>query len=106
MKTSIYPLIGLILFVILFSCRKTNLQIGFLMELRGLLVTPGGELSLNGKPYRGVGVNYFNAFYRILLSPTARDTSYKAGFRYLKSQGIPFYQVLRRGLLAKRMESV
>ena len=53
----------------------------------GLQVDNNGVLMKNGKPYRGVGVNYFDAFLRALKSS---DTSYIKGFQDLKSLNIPF----------------
>ena len=53
----------------------------------GLYVSNDGTLMRNGKAYRGVGVNYFNAFLRTLQNPS--DNSYVNGFSYLASQNIP-----------------
>jgi len=48
-----------------------------------------GVLSKDGKPYRGIGVNYFSAFLRTIIDPD--DKSYKDGFRALRQQyDIPF----------------
>jgi len=47
-----------------------------------------GLLVRNGRPYRGIGVNYFNAFGRVLAD--ASDTSYQQGFAVLREHGIPF----------------
>ena len=60
----------------------------------GLQVNANGVLMRNGKPYRGVGVNYFSAFYRTL---SRTDTSYRAGFSYLKSLHIPFIRFMACG---------
>ena len=54
----------------------------------GLSAGPRGELLLNGNPYRGVGVNYYDAFARLLGDGKIRDI--EAGFRVLKSNQIPF----------------
>ena len=43
---------------------------------------------LNGAPFRGVGVNYYDAFTRT-LGQTAR-TNHEAGFRELAARKIPF----------------
>lgn len=45
-----------------------------------------GVLLREGKPYRGIGVNYFNAFGRVLASPT--NTTYRAGFATLHERNI------------------
>lgn len=48
-----------------------------------------GVLLKEGRPYRGMGVNYFSAFHRTLLDPS--NKSYRAGFRTLRHDyGIPF----------------
>lgn len=54
----------------------------------GLQVNAKGVLVKDGKPYRGIGVNCFNAFYRTLGDP--KDTSYREGFKTLSEHGIPF----------------
>jgi hypothetical protein len=58
----------------------------------GLSVASDGSLMLRGKPFRGVGVNYFDAFYRTLKSP--EDLSYKEGMRYLGRMRIPFIRFM------------
>lgn len=67
----------------------------------GLQVDDNGLLMKNGKPYRGIGVNYFDAFHRILKSPTLSDTSYIKGFRDLKSLNIPFVRFNAGGFWPK-----
>ena len=54
----------------------------------GLTVAADGTLQRAGKPYRGIGVNYFSALYRQLLDPT--DLSFDAGFKDLAAAKIPF----------------
>ena len=61
----------------------------------GLTVNAKGILLHAGRPYRGIGVNYFSAFYRTLLTPG--DTSYEAGFQTLHSLGIPFCRLMGGG---------
>jgi hypothetical protein len=56
-------------------------------SLPGLSVRDG-VLVLNGKPYRGIGANYYNLFCRT-LQDTA-DKSYQNGLRRLAQAGIPF----------------
>ena len=60
-----------------------------------LRVGDGGILLRDGKPYRGIGVNYFDAFYRTLHNPD--DTSYDAGFEELGRRGIPFVRFMASG---------
>lgn len=45
-------------------------------------------LLLEGKPFRGIGVNYFDAFSRLLKDEKISDV--ENGFRVLSSNGIPF----------------
>ncbi|MFO7974059.1 MAG: cellulase family glycosylhydrolase [Candidatus Hydrogenedentota bacterium] len=54
----------------------------------GLTVSDEGVLFKDGRPYRGIGVNYFDAFLRRLKDP--EDTSYREGFRVLAAKEIPF----------------
>lgn len=57
----------------------------------GLRVGADGALLRNGQPFRGIGVNYFDAFYRTLKDPA--DTSYDTGFAELSRRGIPFVRL-------------
>ena len=54
----------------------------------GLSVDGQGGLRLAGKAFRGVGVNYFDAFVRTLGQPV--PTNYDGGFRELAARHIPF----------------
>lgn len=63
----------------------------------GLQVDANGGLLLNEKPYQGMGINYFNAFYRTLKDPSKSDTSYIEGFRNLKRYHIPFVRFMACG---------
>jgi hypothetical protein len=56
--------------------------------LPGLTVSPDGVLLKGGRPWRGIGVNYFDAFLRTFAKPD--DTSYEAGFTALADAKIPF----------------
>ncbi len=49
-----------------------------------------GKLRKGGKDYYGAGVNYYDAFYRVVIDGTHSDVSYKQGFRILQEKGIPF----------------
>ncbi|MGC4042456.1 MAG: cellulase family glycosylhydrolase [Armatimonas sp.] len=60
-----------------------------------LTVGRDGALLLHGKPYRGIGVNYFDAFQRHLLNE--KDTSFEAGFDALAERGIPFIRFMACG---------
>ncbi|XID91358.1 cellulase family glycosylhydrolase [Paenibacillaceae bacterium WGS1546] len=48
-----------------------------------------------GRPYKGAGVNFFNAFSRTLANDG--DKSYLQGFEELKSFGIPFIRFMAGG---------
>ncbi len=61
----------------------------------GLTVSAQGIVLKDGKPYRGIGVNYFDAFYRTLRDP--HNTSYDAGFQTLEKAGIPFCRMIGSG---------
>lgn len=54
-----------------------------------------GVLMLEGRPYRGIGVNYFDCFARTLENP--EDTSYEQGFAQLKRAGLPFARFMCGG---------
>ncbi len=60
----------------------------------GLTVVDGVFIR-DGKPYKGVGVNYFDAFARTLANP--KDTSYREGFKTLAKYNIQFCRVMWGG---------
>lgn len=64
-----------------------------------LRINDTGQVLLDGKPYRGAGVNYFDAFSRRLQNP--EDTSYRAGFAELAAFRIPFVRFMCGGFYAK-----
>jgi len=59
------------------------------------LTASNGVLVLNGRPYRGMGANYFSLFLRTLKSP--EDRSYETGLRQLSEAGIPFVRFMACG---------
>ena len=59
------------------------------------LYVENGKLMRNGKQYQGVGVNYFDAFYRVLKN--TNDSSYVAGFEKLAKAKIPFARFMCGG---------
>lgn len=61
----------------------------------GLSVAQDGTLLRNGVSYRGVGVNYTDAFLRPLRHPT--DDSYRDDFRKLAANHIPFARIIACG---------
>lgn len=58
----------------------------------GLHVDETGTLTRAGQPYRGIGVNYFDAFFQALLNPD--NPKYEQGFEMLASYEIPFVRFL------------
>ncbi|MDD5053129.1 MAG: cellulase family glycosylhydrolase [Sulfuricurvum sp.] len=60
-----------------------------------LTVSADGVFMRNGKPYRGIGVNYFNAFTRTIANQN--DKSYSDGFKYLSDNKIPFVRFATNG---------
>ena len=58
------------------------------LAAEGLSVDARGELRLRGVAFRGVGVNYYDAFARTLGASVR--TNYDAGFRELAARKIPF----------------
>lgn len=57
-------------------------------EPPGLGISGDCQLLLRGEPFRGIGVNYYDAFVRTLGSKPPRDI--EPGFRALATNGIPF----------------
>jgi len=53
----------------------------------------------DGKPFRAIGINYFNAFSRTIEN--ADDTSYLKGFDELSKRGIPFIRFMAGGYWPK-----
>ena len=68
----------------------------------GLYVSEQGVLQRNGIPYTGIGVNYFDVFYRVLKNNN--DTSYKKGFKELSSLEIPFVRFMASGFWPNDMK--
>lgn len=62
---------------------------------QGLSVNAQGVVVKDGKIYRAIGVNYFDAFMRTFSSPN--DTSYRAGFQVLANHKIPYARVSMAG---------
>ncbi len=68
----------------------------------GLTVGPEGTLLKDGKPYRGMGINYFSAFYDALQRPA--EPGYRRGFRTLAERGIPFVRFAATAFWPGHME--
>jgi hypothetical protein len=67
-----------------------------------LTVGSDGSLLRNGARYRAIGVNYSDAFERVVLNP--RDTSYSKGFAALRAAGIPFARFMATGFWPKHLK--
>jgi hypothetical protein len=67
-----------------------------------LTAGPEATLLLDGKPFRGIGVNYFDCFLRTLKN--GGDTSYDAGFATLAAKGIPFARFCATGFWPLEMK--
>lgn len=68
----------------------------------GLTAGPNGTVLRAGRPYRGLGVNYFDCFLRTLKD--GADTSYQAGFATLAAKGLPFARFCATGFWPKDMD--
>jgi len=68
----------------------------------GLRPGPSATVLLNGKPYRGIGINYFSCFLRTLKD--GNDTSYDEGFATLAEKGIPFARFCATGFWPRDMK--
>jgi len=62
---------------------------------------PNAVVLKDGKPFRAIGVNYFDCFLRTLED--GKDTSYEDGFAVLGARGIPFVRFCAAGFWPKDM---
>jgi hypothetical protein len=95
LPTIVRPMILAILAGAAMTALPDNAQAG---SSPGLSAGRDGTLLRNGVPYRGVGVNYFDAFLRTLRRPA--DDSYRDGFRKLSANDIPFARFAACGYYA------
>lgn len=91
-------LVGGILFLLTSTSGADEVQ-GIPLGLRG---GPNATVLLNGRPYRGIGVNYFDCFVRTLKD--GGDASYDAGFATLAAKGIPFARFCATGFWPRDMQ--
>jgi len=64
------------------------------------LAVRDGTLTLQGKPYRGMGINYVQCFWKVIRDPENRD--FVAGFRILREDyQIPFIRFAACGFLGR-----
>jgi len=87
----------LLVFLIIIACKAEKVEeIVPVINLSGVLtVSSDGVFMREGKPYRGIGVNYFNAFYRTITN--SNDKTYNEGFKYLSDNKIPFIRFTANG---------
>jgi len=79
------------------TCAKMVNENEDLKKINGLYVKEG-KLFKDGKEFMGVGVNYFDAFYRVITSSGNTDRSYKEGFKILKDKyNVPFIRFVAGG---------
>ena len=68
-----------------------------------LSISDENILLKDGKPFKGIGVNYFDPFIRAFTTPA--NTNYKQGFKELAKRKIPFARVPFCGFWASEMKS-
>ncbi|MFT5127511.1 MAG: hypothetical protein ACI8W8_001114 [Rhodothermales bacterium] len=68
----------------------------------GLQAGPNATVLKDGKPFCGIGINFFSCFLRTLKN--ADDTSYDAGFATLAEKGIPFVRFCATGFWPRDMK--
>jgi hypothetical protein len=68
----------------------------------GISPGPSGAVLKDGKPFRAIGINYFDCFLRTLKD--GNDTSYEAGFATLAAKGIPFVRFCATGFWPEDMQ--
>ncbi|MDD5053130.1 MAG: cellulase family glycosylhydrolase [Sulfuricurvum sp.] len=67
-----------------------------------LTVSADGVFMRNGKPYQGIGVNYYDAFVRTIANTS--NKTYNAGFKYLSDNKIPFIRFSANGFYPKALQ--
>jgi len=90
-KISAIVLASILLLSVLASCKSNNPgKIKKSSDTIGLYVSEG-KLMHKGKEFRGVGVNFFAAYYDLFKNPL--DDRYQDGFKTLKDYEIPFARI-------------
>jgi hypothetical protein len=89
------------IFPLLIACTAT------LTNSLPALEVKNGQFVRDGKEYRGIGINYYDAFMRLLPTgaaiPAGRP-AYMNGFAYLASQKVPFVRFAACGFFPVQME--
>jgi len=88
LPTSHCLLLTFLLFFAACSAQKHTIQ-------KPGLYVENGVLIKNNKPYRAIGANQFDLFYRTLKNNS--DTSYRKGLKQLSEAGIPFVRFMCGG---------
>ncbi len=97
-KPFVYLLLVFVVPITTLNCQSTkkDTEISEPVIVSGILkVSTDGVFMRDGKAYRGIGVNYFNAFYRTIIN--SNDKSYTDGFKYLSDNKIPFVRFSANG---------
>ena len=97
-KAFVYLLLVFVVPITTLNCQsaKKDTVISEPVIVQGILkVSTDGVFMRDGKAYRGIGVNYFNAFYRTIIN--SNDKSYTDGFKYLSDNKIPFIRFSANG---------
>lgn len=89
-------LVSVILLMTITCQSKQEDEIVPKVNVGGILkVSADGVFTRDGKPFYGIGVNYFNAFYRTIIN--SNDKTYTEGFKYLSENKIPFIRFTANG---------
>ncbi len=104
MKSKAFFLFFFLFFIVLFSCKSNEEEMVIPEpEIQGILqVSPDGIFMRNNKPFYGMGINYFNAFYRTIQNSS--DKSYKEGLKYLGNNKVPFIRFSTNGFWANELK--
>jgi len=97
-KAFVYLLLVFVVLITTLNCQSAKKDTVIIepVIVPGILkVSTDGVFMRDGKAYRGIGVNYFNAFYRTIINSS--DKSYTDGFKYLSDNKIPFIRFSANG---------
>ncbi|MFZ6655092.1 hypothetical protein [Undibacterium sp. TJN19] len=81
----------------------TSAMLVFGPALADPLTVTNGKFTKDGKPFNGVGVNYFDAFTR--YAENKYDTSWKDGLKTLNHYGIPFIRINTFGYWSEEIKT-
>ena len=98
-KAFVYLLLVFVVLITTLNCQSAKKDTVIIepVIVPGILkVSTDGVFMRDGQAYRGIGVNYFNAFYRTIINSS--DKSYTDGFKYLSDNKIPFIRFSANGI--------